>query len=137
MHRSSVALVLIVCSLVLVAGTAAAQLTAREQLGKAIYFDKIASPDNMSCASCHAPSVGWTGPIGGINKHGAVYRGAVPQRFGNRKPPSAAYAATAPNFHWDTAEGLFVGGNFWDGRATGWLLGNPAADQAQGRMALT
>jgi cytochrome c peroxidase len=28
--------------------------------------------------------------------------------------------------------GLFVGGNFWDGRATGEKLGNPAADQAQG-----
>ena len=27
---------------------------------------------------------------------------------------------------------LFVGGNFWDGRATGEKLGNPAADQAQG-----
>jgi cytochrome c peroxidase len=28
--------------------------------------------------------------------------------------------------------GSFVGGNFWDGRATGELLGNPAADQALG-----
>jgi cytochrome c peroxidase len=27
---------------------------------------------------------------------------------------------------------LFIGGNFWDGRATGEKLGNPAADQAQG-----
>jgi cytochrome c peroxidase len=27
---------------------------------------------------------------------------------------------------------LFFGGTFWDGRATGWKLGNPAADQAQG-----
>jgi cytochrome c peroxidase len=27
---------------------------------------------------------------------------------------------------------LFAGGNFWDGRATGHKLGNPAADQAQG-----
>jgi cytochrome c peroxidase len=29
-------------------------------------------------------------------------------------------------------KGLFVGGNFWDGRATGEILGNPAADQALG-----
>jgi cytochrome c peroxidase len=29
-------------------------------------------------------------------------------------------------------EELFIGGNFWDGRATGEKLGNPAADQAQG-----
>jgi cytochrome c peroxidase len=32
----------------------------------------------------------------------------------------------------DKGEALFVGGNFWDGRATGDRLGNPAADQAQG-----
>ena len=32
----------------------------------------------------------------------------------------------------EDGEALFVGGNFWDGRATGWVLGNPAADQAQG-----
>ena len=107
-------------------------LTPMEQLGKAIFFDKISDPDSMSCATCHSPDVGWTGPIGGINKHGAVYRGAVPQRFGNRKPPSAAYATLSPIFHYDADEGLFEGGNFWDGRATGEHLGNPAADQALG-----
>jgi cytochrome c peroxidase len=107
-------------------------LTPEQELGKNLFFDKIASPDNMSCATCHAPSTGFTGPIGGINKHGAVYRGAVPQRFGNRKPPSAAYATLSPIFHYDNVEGLFVGGNFWDGRATGEILGNPAADQALG-----
>jgi cytochrome c peroxidase len=61
-----------------------------------------------------------------------VYRGAVPTRFGNRKPPSAAYATQSPIFAYDAGEGLFVGGNFWDGRATGEQLGNPAADQALG-----
>ena len=107
-------------------------LTPMEDLGKFLFFDKISSPDSMSCADCHAPSVGFTGPIPGINLHGAVYRGAVPQRFGNRKPPSAAYATLSPIFHYDFTEGLFVGGNFWDGRATGENLGNPAADQALG-----
>jgi cytochrome c peroxidase len=107
-------------------------LTPMEQLGKFLYFDKISSPSSMSCADCHAPSVGFTGPVPGINLHGAVYRGAVPQRFGNRKPPSAAYATLAPIFHYDETEGLFIGGNFWDGRATGERLGNPAAEQALG-----
>jgi cytochrome c peroxidase len=111
---------------------AANGLTPEEQLGKFLFFDKISSPDSMSCATCHAPSVGFTGPVPGINRHGAVYRGAVPQRFGNRKPPSAAYATLSPIFHYDDVEGLFVGGNFWDGRATGERLGNPAADQALG-----
>ncbi len=108
------------------------ELTPIEQLGKNLFFDKISSPDSMSCADCHAPAVGFTGPIGGINKHGAVYRGAVPQRFGNRKPPSAAYATLSPIFHYDAGEDLFIGGNFWDGRATGEALANPAADQALG-----
>jgi cytochrome c peroxidase len=118
--------------LALGAAPASAALTPMEDLGKAIFFDKISSPDNQSCAACHAPEVGFTGPVPAINAHGSVYPGAVPQRFGNRKPPAAAYATTAPNFHYDAAEGLFVGGNFWDGRATGWNLGNPAADQALG-----
>jgi cytochrome c peroxidase len=110
----------------------AAGLTPMEQLGKNIFFDKISEPDWMSCATCHAPEVGFTGPIPGINKKGAVYFGAVPQRFGNRKPPSAAYATLSPIFDYDEVEGIFVGGNFWDGRATGEILENPAADQAMG-----
>lgn len=107
-------------------------LTPEEELGKNLFFDKIASPDNMSCADCHIPEVGFTGPDDEINAHGAVYHGAVSQRFGNRKPPSAAYATLSPVFFYDEDEGLFVGGNFWDGRATGELLENPAADQALG-----
>jgi cytochrome c peroxidase len=107
-------------------------LTPKEKLGKNLFFDNISSPDWMSCAECHGPDMGWTGPTAGINKHGSVYRGAVPTRFGNRKPPSAAYATLSPVFHYDEIEGLFVGGNFWDGRATGERLGNPAADQALG-----
>ncbi len=103
-----------------------------EQLGKKLFFDTISDPGSMSCAECHDPKVGFTGPIPEINLHGAVYRGAVPQRFGNRKPPSAAYATLSPLFYYDESEGLFIGGNFWDGRATGHVLGNPAADQALG-----
>jgi len=110
----------------------AQDLTPKEQLGKKIFFDKISSPDWMACANCHAPEVGFVGPIPGINQTGAVYFGAVPQRFGNRKPPSTAYATFSPIFHYDDVEELFVGGNFWDGRATGENLGNPAADQALG-----
>jgi cytochrome c peroxidase len=107
-------------------------LTPVEQLGKELFFEKISDPAWVSCSSCHDPKVGWTGPTAGINMGGAVYRGAIPQRFGNRKPPSAAYATSSPIFHFDEEEGLFIGGNFWDGRATGDALGNPAADQALG-----
>lgn len=121
-------------SIVFLLGAAAARgaLTPEELLGKFLFYDKISSPDSMSCAECHAPETGFTGPIPGINKRGAVYHGAVPQRFGNRKPPSSAYATLSPIFYHDAAAGQFVGGNFWDGRATGEYLGNPAADQALG-----
>ena len=114
------------------ASPALADLTAKEQLGKSIFFDlNLSINQNQSCASCHDPAVGWTGPLPEINAHGAVYEGSISGRFGDRKPPSAAYATLSPIFYQDKS-GLFVGGNFWDGRATGEKLGNPAADQAQG-----
>jgi cytochrome c peroxidase len=116
-----------------VAMTQRATLSPMEQLGKELFFDNISQPaKSMSCADCHGPAVGWTGPIAGVNIHGGVYRGAVPTRFGNRKPPSSAYATFAPVFHYDEEAGAFVGGNFWDGRATGERLGSPAAEQALG-----
>lgn len=120
--------------LVLYVGSAWAEetLTPMEQLGKSIFFDtNLSINQNQACAACHAPEAGWTGPDSAINAAGAVYEGSIPGRFGNRKPPSSAYATQSPILHMDK-KGLFVGGNFWDGRATGEKLGNPAADQAQG-----
>jgi len=110
-------------------------LTPTEQLGKAIFFDdNLSSNRDQACADCHAPQAGWTGPDPALNAHGAVYEGSIPGRFGNRKPPSSAYATNSPILHFviERKEPLFIGGNFWDGRATGEKLGNPAADQAQG-----
>jgi cytochrome c peroxidase len=34
--------------------------------------------------------------------------------------------------YFDEEEGLWIGGMFWDGRATGWTLGDPLAEQALG-----
>jgi cytochrome c peroxidase len=104
-------------------------------LGEKLFFDRtLSEPEGQSCASCHGPEVGWTGPDESVNKTGGVYSGAVNVRFGNRKPNSAAYATLSPQFHVITENGkvVFEGGNFWDGRATGYVLGNPAADQARG-----
>jgi cytochrome c peroxidase len=89
-------------------------LTPNEQLGKYIFFDtNLSLNSNQSCATCHAPEVGWTGPNETINLHGAVYEGSVPGAFGDRKPPSAAYATFSPILHMDK-KGSFIGGNFWD-----------------------
>src|SRR5450759_4647998 len=107
-------------------------LSPNERLGKAIFFDENLSLNrNLACASCHGAAVGFTGPLSAINQHGAVYEGSVAGAFGNRKPPSSAYTTMSPILHFDATMG-WVGGNFWDGRATGAKLGIPAADQAQG-----
>jgi cytochrome c peroxidase len=104
-------------------------------LGKSIFFDnELSVNNNLACAGCHAPESGWTGPIADINAAGSVYEGSVDGLFGNRKPPSSAYATPSPILHFvmEKKESLFVGGNFWDGRATGERLGSPAAEQALG-----
>ncbi len=108
-------------------------LTPLEQLGKLLYFDdNLSTPPGQSCATCHAPEVGFTGPDSAINATLAVYPGAVHMRFGNRKPPTAAYGGESPVLYYDEAKELWIGGMFWDGRATGWILGDPLAEQAQG-----
>jgi len=102
-------------------------------LGREIYFDKgLSLRMNQSCATCHAPDFGFTGPIPGVNLQGSVYRGSIASRAGNRRPPSAAYAAFSPVLYYDATDEVWVGGNFWDGRATGWILGSPTAEQAIG-----
>jgi len=107
-------------------------LTPMEELGKRLFFDKnLSTPAGQECAVCHHPSVGWTGPNDRDNKNAGVYEGAVKGRFGNRKPPASAYAGGSPVLHQDK-EGKFVGGMFWDGRATGGSLGDPLAEQAMG-----
>lgn len=112
--------------------TKTSDLSPLEQLGKELFFDtNLSSPQVQSCAVCHAPEAGWTGPDSDQNKKKSTYPGAVHSRFGNRKPPTAAYAGMSPPLYRDE-EGNFVGGMFWDGRATGWTLDDPLAEQAMG-----
>jgi len=108
-------------------------LSPLEELGKELFFDEnLSTPAGMSCATCHAPDVGFTGPDSRINAETAVYPGVVFTRSGNRKPPTAAYGGSSPVLYFDDVEELWLGGMFWDGRATGWTLGDPLAEQAQG-----
>lgn len=136
--RIKTVILLSLLGLALIPDVGAAQtvsLTPLQELGKSIFFDdNLSANRNQSCAACHAPEAGWTGPDAAINALGTVYEGSIQGRFGNRKPPSSAYATQSPILHYiiQKKEALFVGGNFWDGRATGEKLGNPAADQAQG-----
>src|SRR5215468_5807062 len=104
-----------------------------ELLGKLMLYDKHLSVNrNEACAFCHMPETGFTGPVSELNRTTGSYPGSVRTRFSERKPQSHAYAPLAPVLHYNPGQGDLVGGNFWDMRATGRRLGNPAAEQAQG-----
>jgi cytochrome c peroxidase len=104
-----------------------------ELLGKLMLYDKQLSVyRNEACTFCHMPETGFTGPVSELNRITAAYPGSLRTRFSNRKPQSHAYAPLSPVLHYNRGQGDLVGGNFWDMRATGRRLGNPAAEQAQG-----
>jgi cytochrome c peroxidase len=133
-----VPLVLCLTAVVILAFTIPAEaqktpLTPKEQLGKMLFLDKSLSiNNNQSCATCHAAEFGYVGPNAKVNEFGSVYPGSIKTAFGDRKPPSSAYAGESPPLHYDDAHESWVGGMFWDGRATGWVLGDPLAEQAKG-----
>src|SRR5450830_1182418 len=128
----AVALAGLACLLLAAASTSQA-LTDNQKVGRSLFFDaNLSEPAGQACAACHAGNVGWTGPDASVNLTGAVYPGALAPRFGNRKPPAAAYAGRSPRLHYDVAAASWVGGMFWDGRKTGYVLGDPLTEQAQG-----
>ncbi len=109
------------------------QIQQIELLGKLMLYDKQLSVNrNEACAFCHMPETGFTGPVSELNRTTGSYPGSVRTRFSDRKPQSHAYAPLSPVLHYNPGQGDLVGGNFWDMRATGRRLGNPAAEQAEG-----
>jgi cytochrome c peroxidase len=73
------------------------QTEAKVRLGRQLYFDPRLSIDNsVSCASCHAPELGWADNI--------PFSDGVNKAFGNRNAPTVLNAAYLPF-------------QFWDGRA--------------------
>jgi cytochrome c peroxidase len=125
-----IAFVLVMAALLLASQVfAQTVLTPIVQLGEFLYFDEdLSEPAGQSCASCHTPEFGFVDPDADL----PVSEGVIPGLFGTRNSPSSAYAMYAPTFHFDADEGLWIGGQFWDGRATGEVLGDPLADQALG-----
>mgnify|MGYP000104930188 CR=1 FL=1 len=61
-----------------------------------------------------------------VRNGSAVSIGSDTKKTGRLNTPSAAYARFSPHFHWDGDEGLYVGGQFWNGRAA------TLAEQAMG-----
>lgn len=105
--------------------TIAADITAAE-LGKILFFDPSLSMNRTeSCATCHDPARAFTDGRQTASD-GATSLGDDGHSFGNRNAPTATYASASPPFHYDEALGQYVGGQFWDGRAS------TLADQAAG-----
>ncbi len=103
-------------------------------LGKLLLNDKNLSVNhNVACETCHAPDVAQTGTVDVINRTIVAYPGSAFNLVSGRKPQTYRYgAAFAPILHYDEAQKTLAGGNFWDMRATGVTLANPAAEQGQG-----
>lgn len=105
------------------------ELSDIERLGEFLYFDEdLSEPAGQSCASCHHPAFGFVDPDADL----PVSEGVILGLFGGRNSPASAYAMYSPVMYLDDVEGLWIGGQFWDGRATGAYLGDPLADQAVG-----
>ena len=112
--RIVVAVTVLVCAQTLFAAT----LTDKQQLGKLLYFDTdLSANKNQACASCHTPP-GFADPANLADPANAVVSlGSDISLNGGRNAQTASYAAFSPFFRWDSVAGLYVGGQFWDGRA--------------------
>src|SRR5205807_5295643 len=103
-----------------------------QTLGKLMNYDLNMSVfKNMACASCHLPYAGFSGPIPSVNLTTVAYPGSFRFRAGKRTAQRYTYSPRYPVLQLYPAEQLLFGGNFWDGRSTGFLLQNPDAEQAQ------
>src|SRR5437660_7047820 len=106
-------------------------------LGGLLNFDENMSPfRNVACASCHMPYAGFSGPIPSVNLTMIAYPGSYRYRAGKRVAQRYTYSPRFPVLHLNGVKnpgvgGVFTGGNFWDGRSTGYLLQSPDAEQAQ------
>jgi cytochrome c peroxidase len=103
-----------------------------QTLGKLLNYDENMSPfKNQACASCHMPYAGFSGPIPSVNLTMIAYPGSFHFRAGKRTAQRYTYSPRFPVLQLYPAQALFFGGNFWDGRSTGYLLQSADAEQAQ------
>src|SRR3982074_3021044 len=101
-------------------------------LGKLLNFDENMSPfQNRACAFCHMPYAGFSGPIPSVNLTMIAYPGSFQFRAGKRIAQRYTYSPRYPVLELYPDQNLLFGGNFWDGRSTGYLLQSADAEQAQ------
>jgi cytochrome c peroxidase len=87
-------------------------------LGEKLYHDtNLSNNRTMSCATCHVIDSAFVDPRPTNLSLGASL-GDDGVSIGDRNAPTSAYAKFIPKFHFDENEGLYIGGQFLDGRAT-------------------
>jgi len=103
-----------------------------QTLGKLLNFDENMSPfQNRACGFCHMPYAGFSGPIPSVNLTMIAYPGSFEFRAGKRTAQRYTYSPRYPVLQLYPDQALLFGGNFWDGRSTGYLLQSADAEQAQ------
>ena len=91
--------------------------TLRENLGRQLYFDKnLSLKRTQSCASCHDPVKGFVDATDNASERAASL-GDDGSSLGDRSAPTSSYANQIPPFH-QNKKGQYIGGQFWDGRAS-------------------
>lgn len=112
---------LVAISVAVLAGSTLAgaiRFASKEALGEALFHDRnLSNNRSQACSSCHMPEIGFADRHD-THKGNAVSLGDDGKSFGDRNAPTATYAAFSPSFHKD-ANGVYIGGQFWDGRAKG------------------
>src|SRR5467141_4401893 len=101
-------------------------------LGKLMNYDvNMSVLKNQACSSCHLPYVAFSGPIPSVNLTMIAYPGSFRFRAGKRTAQRYTYSPRFPVLQLYPDQNLLFGGNFWDGRSTGYLLQSADAEQAQ------
>jgi len=77
------------------------------------------------------PYAGFSGPIPSVNLTMVAYPGSFQFRAGKRTAQRYTYSPRYPVLELYPDQNLLFGGNFWDGRSTGYLLQSADAEQAQ------
>jgi cytochrome c peroxidase len=113
-----------------------------ETLGQLEIFDpNLSVNSNLACSYCHDPAAGYGNGVSILSVFtGGSNPGSVPinvahaypnNRIAKRNPQSYVYSPYFPPLQYNTTQGDFYCGNFWDARATGFRLQNSAAEQGQ------
>lgn len=96
--------------------TTPASAANKVNLGQQLFFDvNLSKNRSQSCASCHAPAHGFADNREGTELGGSL--GDDGHSLGDRNAPTAGYAGNSPALH-RKPDGEWVGGQFWDGRAS-------------------